>query len=123
MLPAVQKAYDICRWLLPVTARFPRKLKYTLGERVQTLVIELACTLVEAAHARRKDRHLYRANRQLDQLRLLLRLAHDVDLLSLRQLEFASGMVEELGRMTGGWLRASGETETSIPSVREEKEM
>lgn len=75
-LPAVQKAHDLNRWLLRWAARVPRAYKFTLGDRVQTTAIDLYLALVEASHLRSKERALYRANRLLDQVRLLLRRAH-----------------------------------------------
>ncbi len=107
LLPAVQKAYDINRWLLPQIERFSRRYKFGIGARLQDTALDLCLALVEAGHARRSDRPLYRASRLLDQLRILLRLAHDIELLSGRQLAFASGRNEELGRMIGAWRRSS----------------
>ncbi len=107
LLPAVQKAYDVASWLLPRTERIPRSYKFTLGDRIQRVALDLNLALVEAAHARSKERPLHRANRHLDELRLLLRLARDVKALTLRQHEHVSGLNEELGRMIGGWLRWS----------------
>ncbi len=106
LLPAVQKAYDINRWLLPHVERFSRRYKFGIGSRIQDTALDLCLAVVEAGHARRKDRPLYRANRLLDQLRILLRLARDVELLSGRQHEYISLRNEELGRMIGGWLRS-----------------
>lgn len=106
LLPAVQKAYDINRWLLPRVERFPHDFKFTLGDRLQTTGLDLTLALVEAAHAVRKDRALYRANRLLDQMRILLRLACDLEVLSVRQLAHVSTLNEELGRMIGGWLKS-----------------
>lgn len=106
-LPAVQKAYDINRWLLPQVAGFTRKYKFSLGDRIQVTALDLCLALVEAGHARGKDRPLHRASRLLDQLRLLIRLARDLDLLCERRYHFVSVWVEELGRMIGGWLRAT----------------
>lgn len=105
LLPAVQKAYDITLWLLPRVERLPRSYKFTLGDRLQGTSLDLCLALVEAAHARSKDRPLYRADRLLDQLRILARLARDLGLLPARRHEHLSGLVEELGRMIGGWLR------------------
>jgi len=107
LLPVVQKAYDLNRWLLPRVERFSRRYKLSLGDRIQSAALDLCLALVEAGHAQSKDRPLHRASRYLDQLRILLRLASDVEELSLRQLEFVSGMNEEIGRMIGGWLKAS----------------
>ncbi len=107
LLPAVQKAYDVNRWLLPQVERFSRRYKFGIGQRLQDTALDLCLTLVEACHARRKDRTLHRASRLLDQLRLLLRLARDVGLVSRRQHAHVSARNEELGRMIGGWLRAA----------------
>ncbi len=107
LLSAVQKAYDINRWLLPCVQRFPRNYKFTLGDRLQTTGLDLNLALVEAAHSQSKQRPLYRANRLLDQLRILLRLARDLEIISARQHEHISRWNEELGRMIGGWIRAS----------------
>jgi hypothetical protein len=107
LLPAVQKAYDINRWLLPQVEKFTRAYKFTLGDRLQTTALDLCTALVEAGHSRSKDRPLYRADRLLDQLRILLRLARDLDLISARRHAYACIHVEELGGMIGGWLRAT----------------
>lgn len=107
LLPVVQKAYDVNLWLLQRVERFPRSYKFTLGDRLQTTALDLCLALVEASHARSKERPLYRADRLLDQLRLLVRLATDVQALTPRQLAYVSGHNEEMGRMIGGWLRSS----------------
>lgn len=104
LLPAVQKAYDINRWLLPQVERFSRRYKFGIGSRIQDTALDLCLALVEAGHGRR-EQPLYRASRLLDQLRLLLRLARDLNLVSARQHAHVSGLNEELGRMIGGWLR------------------
>ena len=71
MLPAVQVAYDINRWLLPQVERFSRRYKFGLGDRLQSTALDLCMTLVEAGHAKSKGRPLHRASRLLDQLGLL----------------------------------------------------
>lgn len=114
-LPVVQKAYDLALWLLGRTTRFTRDYKFTLGDRIQSTSLDLTLALVEAAHARARERPLYRASRLLDQLRLLLRLACDVGALTPRQLQYSSGITEELGRMLGGWQRASRRDYAPVP--------
>jgi hypothetical protein len=61
-LPAIQRAYDINRWLLHTVARYPKIHKFTLGDRVQVAAVDLQLALVEAAHARTKERALHRAS-------------------------------------------------------------
>lgn len=105
LLPVVQKAYDLTRWLLPLAEGFPRKFKFTLGDRLQTTALDLCLALVEASHAQATERPLYRADRILDQLRLLGRLSYDLRVVPVRRYEKLSEAIEELGRMIGGWLR------------------
>ena len=119
MLPVTQKAYDLLLWLVLRVERFPRAHKFTLGDRLETAALDLNLALLEAGHAHSKERVLHRANRLLDQIRILLRLARDLRVLTPRQHEYASGSVEELGRMVGGWLKWSreGRKEPALPSV------
>jgi len=118
LLPVIQKGYDLNRWLLPRVERFSRRYKFSLGDRIQSAALDLCLALVEAGHAKSKDRPLYRASRLLDQLRILLRLATDVGELSVRQLEYVSAINEEIGRMIGGWLKAS-QPASKLPRERQ----
>ena len=46
-------------------------------------------------------------NRTLVKLHYLFRLAKDLHYLDLRRYEFAARALEEIGRMVGGWKKAS----------------
>jgi hypothetical protein len=45
-------------------------------------------------------------NLLLEQLRVLWRLVHDRRWISQQQLLFVNGRLDEIGRMTGGWLKS-----------------
>ena len=68
-------------------------------------------TLVEAAYSPRKADLLSRANRDIEVLRWLVRLAKDRDLCTMRQYGFACKGLTECGRMLGGWLKQSAAKE------------
>lgn len=105
LLPVVQRAYDLMRWLLPRVERLPRQYKFTLGDRIQTTALDLTLALVEAGHATRRDRPLHRASRLLDQLRLLVRLTVDLGLITGAQHRHFVSFVRDIGPQLGGWLR------------------
>jgi len=107
LLPVVQKAYDLNLWLLPQIERFNRGYRFTVGDRLQAASLDLCLALIEAGHARQRGRALHRASRLLDQLRVLFRLSRDLKLISSRKHEHVSGRTAEIGRMLGGWIRAS----------------
>ena len=44
-------------------------------------------------------------NLQLELLRVVWRLVHDQHWISQQQLIFIIGKIDEIGRMTGGWMR------------------
>lgn len=52
--------------------------------------------------------HLRRADAHLNKLRLYLRLIHQWEWLDEGQYEHISRLVAEIGRLLGGWLKASG---------------
>jgi hypothetical protein len=61
---------------------------------------------LEARHARTKKALLQRANLLLERLRLQVRLCMEERLISLRQYEYVSDMINDVGRMMGGWGKA-----------------
>ena len=104
-LPLFAHWMDWLRWLLPTTEKFPKRLRFTLTQRIDNLALDIAEELVEARYTRRKRDRLHSINRKLERLRILLRLSHDLQALPHRQYEFAMRSLDEAGRMVGGWLK------------------
>jgi hypothetical protein len=67
-------------------------------------VLEL---LIEAAYARAKQPALQRANLRLEVARHLWRLAHELEAVSTRRYAHGAGLIDDLGRQVGGWLRSN----------------
>jgi hypothetical protein len=88
---------------------FPRSHRFTIGERLSAQGLDVLVILTEAAYTSGKDELLTQANRKINSTRLLLRLAKDLRLLSLDSYAFAAGRLDEIGRMTGGWRKTSGQ--------------
>ncbi|TAH48019.1 MAG: diversity-generating retroelement protein Avd [Chloroflexota bacterium] len=105
--PIYSKTYDLLLWLLPQAIKFPRAYRFTLAERVQRRALDFQETLLAAglANGALRAEKLREADLQLAQLRHTLRLCQDLKLLTLAQYEHAGGMVNEIGRLLGGWLK------------------
>jgi len=99
------KWYDVLKWLLERIDNFPKSQRFIFGQRLADHGIEVLELLVEAAYSSRKVELLRRANRELEVLRWLVRLATDRGLLTGRQYEFSCAGLTECGRMVGGWLK------------------
>ena len=110
--PIFSRTYDFLLWLLPQAAKFPRLYRFTLAERVQRRALDLQETLIAAGLRRGPERalHLREADTQLAQLRQLLRLCADLELLTLGQYEHSAALLTEIGKLLGAWLRDSAGT-------------
>ncbi len=104
----LEKHYDLLLWLQQQVPRFPRSHRFVLGDRLLGVSLDIQGLLVEASYTRDKRDLLGRAGVKLAQLRYLVRLAKDLQFLSLRQYGFLSERMEELGRMLGGWMKQQG---------------
>ena len=104
-MQAVTKMYDVLKWLLPQISKLPRSHKFTLGDRVTNLGLDVLMLLVEASYTRDKLELLRQANLKLEQMRYLLRLCKDLELLSLKRYEYISREINEAGSFVGGWVK------------------
>ncbi|RRR73753.1 MAG: diversity-generating retroelement protein Avd [Candidatus Viridilinea halotolerans] len=104
-IPIFAKTYDLLLWLVPTTLKYPREHRFALALRTQQAAFEFNELIVLARKTREKRDLLLRADAHLEQLRLYLRLAHDLKLLTLRQYEHASRQVSAIGALLGDWMK------------------
>jgi len=109
---AVQDCHNLLLWVIPQLDKFPRVRRFTLGERLETTLLQVLEQLVEAAYSRDKVPALTLANRRLAVARHLWRLAHELEAVTTRRWQHGAGLMDEVGRQIGGWLRSRrGEAE------------
>lgn len=101
------KTFELLDWLLPKTERFPRAHRHTLTARIMHTALDFheALTLAQTASRRHRAGHLRRCDALLQQLRIYFRLIHRWQWLSNGQYLHVSTLIEEIGRMLGGWLK------------------
>ena len=107
---ALAKAYALIGWLLPKSEGFPRRYRHTVTQRLSDAALVYVEQLyrAQAFEGRERQHALREADAALNQLRFYLRLAHDWRWLSEGQYLHVSKMVEENGRLLGGWLKSTG---------------
>jgi len=104
-MQAVTKMHDVIKWLMPRVEDFKRSFKFTLGDRIIDLSLDVLMLLVAAQYTRKKLDLLSEANMKLEQLRHLLRLCKEMELLSIRRYEYISREINEVGKYIGGWVK------------------
>jgi hypothetical protein len=103
--PIQQLAYDLVLALVPIIEAMPRIHRFTLGDRLINLGYEVIEQLTITRYSRQKRDKLRRINLLLERLRVLLRLAVDLHAISVKAYGRLGAMVNEVGRMAGGWSR------------------
>lgn len=102
---AITKLYDYILWMIPKIDAFSRNRKFTLGDRIENLLLSTLTVLIEAAYSKNKTDLLKDANLKLEQLRYLTRLAKDLKLINIKSYEFSAKSIDEIGTSVGGWLK------------------
>jgi hypothetical protein len=106
--PLFARTYDLLRWLIPLTVRFPREQRFVLAAAVQQAALRFHDRLIDAVHIPPDAllATLAQASADLDKLRHALRLCHDLTLITSGQYEYAAERTSEIGRLLGGWRKA-----------------
>jgi len=105
--PIFQKTYDLIKQVYIYVPKFPKREQYILGQRIENLVLDFLSLIVEANERKEKLEILKKASVVLNKLRVFVRLAKDLKFLSFGQYETLSKMIDEIGKMLGGWIKHS----------------
>jgi hypothetical protein len=104
--PIFVKTYDFLLWLIPLTLKFPKSQRFLLAERLSKMALDFYDLILAAVmEPERQDEKLDEADKLLTKIRLYVRLSYDLHCISLGQLEHAARMMDEIGRLIGGWKR------------------
>lgn len=106
--PIFSKTYDFVAWLIPLTVKFPRQQRFVMAAALQREALRFQELLIEAAHQPKPGERLIVADAELDKVRTHLRMSLDMGLISSGQYEHAARMLVEIGKLLGGWKKASG---------------
>ena len=101
----VQKAYDLNLWLCTKVEKFPKSYRFSIGQQLTATSIDLMMNLVDATYQSRNASQLSAAIRNINRARYLVRMSKDLKLIPINSYEFATGALDEIGRMTGGWFK------------------
>jgi len=107
-LPIFQKTYDLIKQIYIYVPKFPKREQYVLGQRIENIAFDFLSLIVEANERKEKKLEiLKKASVVLNKLRVFVRLARDLKFLSFGHYEILSKMIDEIGRMLGGWIKYS----------------
>ncbi len=112
--PIFARCDELVLWVLRATVRYPRHYRAALGKATQESALRLQRELIAAARRRDKRTALQSADEALHELRMLLRQGQALQLLTLGQYEHAVRLLDEVGRLIGGWRKAQARAATAV---------
>ena len=103
------RTFDLLAWLGPRSEKFPKVYRLTVTQRLMSSALDFQEALFDALSqgGTTRQKYLRTADAHLNKLRLYLRLAHRWKWLNDGQYKHVSGMVAEIGRLLGGWIKAT----------------
>jgi len=107
-LPLYLQLYQFLKFLYKMTRNFPKQYKYTLGQNVLDLTWRCIDSVLEANVSSNSEKYqkILRLSVAFDQLKIRLRMAQEINLISKKQFShIQTYYIREIGEMVGGWLR------------------
>lgn len=106
-LPIYKASYDLCLYLEHVVQGFSRYHRYTLGANLRDSARRALKLVVRANSRQDRQAVLLELRVELEGLKVLLRLAHDLKVFSaFSAFEHAITQVIELAKQNEGWLKS-----------------
>ncbi len=107
-VPVLAKSYDLYKLFHEYRQVVPKQDRFTIYERSEQLMLTTIELLLEASYGEktRKLAILERVSVKLNVLRFLIRLMKDIRVFDLKKYTALQSLIDEIGRMVGGWMRS-----------------
>ncbi|MBI3332081.1 diversity-generating retroelement protein Avd [Candidatus Peregrinibacteria bacterium] len=114
-IPILKKSYELYKAFHGWRALVPKADRYTLWQRAENVILDILEDILSAGQSPKNGKlaHLEQASIKLNLLRLFVRLRKDTKVLDMKKTVHLQQLIDEIGRMLGGWiksLRSSGTT-------------
>ena len=87
---------------------FPQKDRYVLGQKIETLTLETLQMIVLAGISGKDKKvpFIEKSIASVDLIKIMLRLAKDINILDSKKYLQLESFLQEIGRMLGGWRKS-----------------
>ncbi len=110
-IPIFKKTYDFMKEFYVFEFDFPKKDRYVLGQRCEEYILQILEGIMLAAQTGKIQKLpiLESVSNKLDLLKVFVRLANDLDVLSDNRYIVCQNHIQEIGKMLGGWIKSTRE--------------
>jgi len=106
--PIFKKSYDLYKILHEYRKVVPKSDRFTVFERCEQSLLDVIEAILQASSQNKQEKvsALNRASLKLNVLRIFIRLLKDIKAIDIKKYVKLETMVDEIGRMLGGWIRS-----------------
>ena len=100
-IPIFKKTYDFLKEFYVFELDFPKKDRYTLGQRCEEYILQILEGIMMAAQTTKSHKLpiLESVSNKLDILKVFIRMASDLDVLSDKRYIVCQNHIQEIGKM------------------------
>ena len=105
-LKILQKTFDMINYAYPALAQYPNGEKFALVADIKRCMDVMLERIIEANKKYYKKTTLQELDVEVEKLKAYVRLSYNLGFLPPKKYEQWSGLVVEIGRMVGGWIKS-----------------
>lgn len=105
-LKILQKTFDMMNYAYPALAQYPKGEKFALVADIKRCMDVMLERIIEANKKYYKKTTLQELDVEVEKLKAYVRLSYNLGFLPPKKYEQWSGLVVEIGRMVGGWIKS-----------------
>lgn len=105
-LKILQKTFDMMEYAYLALAQYPKGERFALCADIKRCMDTILERIIEANKKYYKKTTLQELDVEIEKLRAYIRLSYKLGFLPLKKYDVWSGMVDEMGRMLGGWIKS-----------------
>ncbi len=110
-IPIFKKAYELYKTFYGYRTLVPKVDRYTIWQRSESVILEVLEGVLIASQTigNEKLEALQRTSVKLNLLRVFVRLMKETKAIDNKRYIALEAMIDEIGRMLGGWIRSTKE--------------
>jgi four helix bundle protein len=105
-LPVYKASYDLLLELYSVCNNLPRDQRFTIGERLKNRLMDVIVFVYNANLNVDKAEHIKKARECIVEIKLYIRLLHDMKLLSVKRIASLTGKTESISKQLTAWAKS-----------------
>lgn len=110
-IPIFRKAYDLYKTFYSYRDSVTKQDRYTIWQRCDNIILDILENILLASQIYKADKLpvLEKASIKLNFLRVFFRLMKEVKTIDNKKYVALQELVDEIGRMLGGWIKSTKE--------------